>query len=538
MKTLKFVCRSIILAVLLSSCTELEEVVYSEITETSFIYTEEDTYMALGSAYTPLRLIGNHTNYGATQEVTTDAIVMPYNPAGGWNDGGLYRTMHLHSWTTEQNYIYNMWDMLYTGVLNCNRLISQLEAEKLPIPAGTTKDALLAEMMATRSFYYWLLIDNFGDIPVIEPGELTLPAKTDRADVYEMIVEDLIQSIPKLNEANNSLMYGRFNKWAAKTLLANIYLNSEVYTGVPKWAECLQQCNEVIASGFYSLESNYKDIFKINNENSPEIIFSVPYDNINATGWNLHRAALHSSMKAKYLMEAPPFGTGSIRPIPQFVNTYDPEDKRLEDTYIMGPQYAYDGVTPLLGFMDQKNIQLNFINSLPNGIQVGESEGYRIGKYEIEIGTKAFLSNDFPFFRYAQVLMMKAECLLRTNKANEAATIVTEIRERAFSNNPDKAIVTGEDLTDDTKYNYGYVENYVIVDPGDTDPVEFGGFLDELGYEFAFEFHRRRDIIRFGVFTTKSWLSHKPNGLHRTVFPIPKRAIDTNVNLEQNPNYL
>jgi hypothetical protein len=537
MKSKNIIYKLIVMVLFLTSCTDLNEVIYSEITETSFVFTENDTYKAIGAVYTPIRGIGGVLQYAAAQEVTSDEVVMPYNPVGGWNDGGVYRTMHLHTWTTEDSYINNMWNQFYSGILNCNRIISQLESGILPVPEKKKKKALIAEMKSARAFYYWLLIDNYGDIPMVAPGETILPSITPRAAVYDSIVNDLNQSIPNLIDLNNKTMYGRFNKWGAKTLLANIYLNAKEYSGKTKWNECLQQCNEVIASGAYSLEPRFTDIFKTKNESSPEIIFSIPYDNINGTGWSLHLAMLHSALKAKYLMEATPSGSGAIKAIPQFINMYDKLDQRLNDTYLIGLQFAYDGVTPCVGFQDQKGKQLNFINSLPNGIQVGEAEGYRIGKFEIEIGAKANLSNDFPFFRYAQVLMMKAECLLRDGKADEAAAIVTQVRQRSFKNNPTKAIKTGLELKSNSKYQYGYVDKYVITEPGNSDVVEFGGFLDELGFEFTFELQRRRDLIRFDVFTKKSWLSHKPNGVFRKVFPIPKKAIDTNVNLKQNPAY-
>ena len=83
----------------------------------------------------------------------------------------------------------------------------------------------------------------------------------------------------------------------------------------------------------------------------------------------------------------------------------------------------------------------------------------------------------------------------------------------------------------------GYWEDYHIVDPGDTSPVQYGRFLDELGAEFCTELCRRHDLIRFGVFTKKSWLSHKPNGDYRKIFPIPKIALDANPNLVQNDGY-
>ena len=71
---------------------------------------------------------------------------------------------------------------------------------------------------------------------------------------------------------------------------------------------------------------------------------------------------------------------------------------------------------------------------------------------------------------------------------------------------------------------------------GGADVVD-GRFLDELGWEFAAEGHRRQDLIRFGVFTTKTWFNHVPNGSYRTLFAIPEGAMTTNPNLHQNPGY-
>ncbi len=126
---------------------------------------------------------------------------------------------------------------------------------------------------------------------------------------------------------------------------------------------------------------------------------------------------------------------------------------------------------------------------------------------------------------------MKAECMMRSGDANGAAQIVTDVRRRNFSD-PAKAIVTGASLLANTRYRYGYVENYVMVDAGNTDPVQFGGFMDELGWEFAWEAQRRRDNIRFGVFTKESWLSHKPQGAGRAVFMIPQSAVNSNPKLQ------
>jgi hypothetical protein len=141
---------------------------------------------------------------------------------------------------------------------------------------------------------------------------------------------------------------------------------------------------------------------------------------------------------------------------------------------------------------------------------------------------------------------MKAEALLRTGHEDEAATIVTDVRQRAFANtDPAKATVTGDQLLEGSSYNYGWSDTDGIVKDhaggtatfnGGAD-IQYGRFLDELGWEFAIEGHRRTNLIRFGVFTTKTWFNHTPNGDYRSLFAIPQDARATNPNLEQNPGY-
>src|SRR5690606_14510496 len=139
-------------------------------------------------------------------------------------------------------------------------------------------------------------------------------------------------------------------------------------------------------------------------------------------------------------------------------------------------------------------------------------------------------------FRYADVLMMKAESLLRTGQANEAAEIVTQVRVRNFRDNPEKAEVTGDELMEGSSYDYGLRNHLTSTEEGGED-IQYGRFLDELGWEFCQEGRRRSDLIRFGVFTEKSWLSHSPNGDYRTLFPLPRPEVEKNANLTQNPGY-
>ena len=132
--------------------------------------------------------------------------------------------------------------------------------------------------------------------------------------------------------------------------------------------------------------------------------------------------------------------------------------------------------------------------------------------------------------------MMKAEALLRLGKADLAADLVTEVRERNFTDNPDKAVVTGDDLKAPTCYDYGRRDTYETTDQ-DASFIEYGRFLDELGWEFTQEGRRRQDMIRFGAYTTLTWFSHDASDETKNLFPIPKNQMLTNPNLEQNPGY-
>lgn len=517
------------------ACNDLSETVYSELTEDGYRYTADEIYNVIGPVYENLRRLHHHKGYSMCQESTTDILVMPAN-ASGWDDGGIYKKMHLHTWNSEAPQVQIMWAALYPGVLHANRIIEQLEEDVAPVPPNLSKESLIAEMKVARAFYYWLLIDNFGDIPFVTTTSQDLPSITARKEIYQSIVNDITTSLPQLSDENNKLMYGRFNKWAAKALLANLYLNAEVYTGISEWDKCISECSDIINSGKYELEQNFADCFVAHNENSVETIFAIPYDEIWGAGLHV-RYTFHASSRYKYNFNFTPWGAGSAKAVSQFIDTYDQDDSRLEDTWEHGPQFAADGITPLLCTYDKAGEQLNYSKDLPDGLYTAEDEGYRIKKFQPEMGAYTWLNNDVPFFRYAQVLMMKAECLLKKGLADDAATIVTLVRQRAFNNNPDKATVTGAQLTANSKYNYGYVENYNIVEKGDISSVEFGGFYDELGYEFACEWIRRRDMIRFGTYTTKNWLSHKPLGEKTKVFPIPQIVVDANSNLEQNPLY-
>lgn len=512
---------------LAAGCTKLDEKVYSEIRSDQFTPTEGDLVSLMAPVYTTLRPLtaGWYGNFDL-QEESSDEIITPARP-NGWYDGGTYQKMHWHTWTPTQGQPNALWSNCFVGINTANRIIYQIESGEIPVTSG--KESVLAELKTARAYYYYLLCDNHANVPIVTNfKDVSLPSQSTRQQVYEFIEKELTESIPFLSETADVTNYGRFNKWVAHTILAKLYLNAEVYTGTPQLAKCIEQCNAVIAAaaaGKYSLESDYKNIFSATNQNSRELIFAVPYDEIFATENQIALKSLDPLMQQTVPMQGQPWG-GSCA-TPQFIDTYDTEDTRLQDTWYQGPQY--DAKT--------KQLLINYTKNVESIEKSGSHEGYRIGKYRVKPNARGGLDNDFPVFRYADILMMKAESLLRQGSADEAAALVTQVRQRAFINTPAKANVTGADLMKGSSYQYGYWKDGALTQIQGGADVKYGRFLDELGWEFAAEAHRRQDIIRFGVYATKRWFQHNVSSPSKAIFPIPATEISKNPNLKQNPGY-
>lgn len=522
------------LLIVMVSCTDLSENPYGEITQKNFNPTQKDIPRLVAPIYTPLRgFMACCYGFVTMQASASDEFLTPGRP-NGW--GGPYIPYHRFKWNPNHPYVTANWSTFYDGINAANRVLYQIQSGLVKPSSDKAKASLVAEIRAARAFYYYLLMDNYGNVPLVTDFQAKgLPSQSSRKEIYNFVVSELKDAIPDLPEAADQSTYGRMNKWAAKTVLADVYLNATVYlddtpntvenTGSPQWDKVIKQTNDIINSGKYHLTSDYHQNFSRDNQNSKEIIFAVPYDEVNAPGNTMHMRVLAPVQQQIYDMKAQPWGGSAA--VPQFINSYNSNDKRLEDTWAGGPQVNSAGDT-----------LINFKNDLDNIEQADFDQGWRLTKYEIYQGMTASSDVDLPFYRYADVLMMKAEALLRTGRASEAAQIVTKVRQRDFDD-PSKATVTGAELQQGSDYNYGYWENGQVTNAQGGGDIKYGRFLDELGWEFAVEGHRRQDLIRFGVFSTKSWFNKKASVSRpcESVFPIPYPALNSNKNLKQHPCY-
>ena len=246
----------------------------------------------LGQAYT--KLYGYAT--GGMHELgsaTTDEGLYPTR-GSDWDDGGIHRRRHLHSWTYED--VGGVWGFAFGGVTDCNRLI---ESYEVLVQEGAVSEedaaAFIAELSALRAFFYFLLIDTYANVPIVTEFSTAdeAPANQSRTEVYNFIAGEIDTWAPKLPKDVGGNAYGRMNYYAIKALEARLKLNSAVYTGTGDWDGVIAACDAIINSGEYSLESDFFANFDVDNAGSSEFIFAIPYDQVFATGFNLPMRTLH-----------------------------------------------------------------------------------------------------------------------------------------------------------------------------------------------------------------------------------------------------
>ena len=494
-----------------NSCTDLTENTYDRFTDENFLKTEEEFIAALGAAYTSLYSLGNHGGYFSLQEVSSDEVMIPQR-GGDWGDGGQWINAHRHEPKATDPNVNGAWTYLYGGVNTCNRLIFQFTKLKDEGKVdGALADKFISELRVLRAMYYYFLIDTFGNVPLVtrfDVAEDFLPATENRNVVYDYVVAELNAAVPLLEKKSDLSTYGRMNYYTGKAIQAKLYLNAQVYSGTAKWDECIAACDEIINSGLFSVEAVYRNNFITNNQTSKEFILAVPFDEVFAQGFNLAQMTLHYGSQATYnLKEQPWNGYCSLQ---EFYNIHDAADAR-RNNFIVGPQFAADGVTPIVDAGAEANDpdgpQLNFTPAInehfPGALR---QAGARIGKYEFKSGATANLSNDMPIFRYSDILLSKAEAMWRKDAGSAPAlAIVNQIRDRSWKNAPLTSLTAAE-------------------------------LLKERGREMFYEGVRRQDLIRFGVYgnATQYMPGSQPC---KELWPIPTPQINVNPNLRQNPCY-
>lgn len=427
------------------------------------------------------------------------------------------------------------------------------------------KDPVVAPLRAIRAFYHFWMMELYGDFPildhVVEEGEVI--DRQPRADVARWIEQELLEVIPDLSEANDVSTYGRPNKWMAEALLAKLYINWGVYTNdietvtgsTPneKLDDCVKWCDEIIKSGIFEVGNGYrKKFFPDNGVHIKDFIYAMPMDPATFGGgvyWAGHEIARFSGGYKDFgcLNPAPwtwiPSSSIACNMImtPEAVDRFCLEGDERNEMVQCGQAYRMTNETEGYKFTDepvivyrnstfkrergplvyQKTFEFDNIDVFSVGLDnewTNLTKGARLMKYpareEDYLSWSRKQTNDIPIFRYADILLMKAECILRGAAATNGdtpASLMNQVRD--CSNAPH---VTGTPTLQD--------------------------LLDERSREFIFEMWRRNDLIRFGQFENDWGWKHDVNPGAKTEYwrrllPIPTGEMNTNTNWKQNKGY-
>ncbi len=489
----KIISSFIIVMIFMIGCTDLHDDMYDRIHEDDYT---ADPAMLMSPIYEPMQDLLDWGGWWFAQELTGDGVTCPVR-GEHWYDGGKWIDLHKHDWDNETEAIGAMWGTYFEGAGEANEFIEQQK----PLAGDPVIDEAIAKAKILRSYYYYLLIDNYGDVPYIT-SHVDAPEnpETDpREEIFEDLVATVEESVAMLDPQVSTTSV---TPAMAYTLLAKLYLNAEVYTGDSDeqyWQKAEAYCDSVLDLG-YNLEPDPLAPFSNTNQDSPENIWVIPYHKDNYHGNNLHMRTLHYQHDKTFNMAVEPWNGFAV--MEEHFHSYEDNDRRA-DGFIYGQQYSHTGDSLFHSsgesvYLDPEIPQLNMGPGTEEATVI-EFAGARVNKFEIPMGATDNLSNHFPVFRLADIKLMKAEALIRQNGPGAGDDYVNIIRQRA-----------GLDSWNN---------------------VDLDMLLEERGREMFWEGHRRQDLIRFGKFNEEWW--EKPESSpDRKVFPIPQWAVEANPNLE------
>jgi hypothetical protein len=528
-KYLKILSASVIAIILVvTSCIkDLDTVpIDSKVSTSASVYKDATAYkQVLAKCYSGLALTGQEgpsgkpditgidegfgqylRGYWYAQELTTDEAVM------AWNDQTI-KDFHFQKWTAADVFLYALYSRIFYQVSVCNEFIRESTDEKLDSRGITGADKANVQLYREearflRALSYYHALDLFGNVPFVDETNQVgkfLPVQKTRSELFTYIESELLDIEGKLKDAKTN-EYGRADKAAAWMLLSKLYLNAKVYINTDKNTECLTWVKKVIASP-YTLATNYAGMFLADNHTSNEVIFPIIFDGINirtygGTTFIIHAAVGGSMAPGDYGING---GWGGIRTTSKLADKFtDPSgatDKRA---------------------MFHTAGQSKVVNDV--GVF---TDGYGIKKFKnltsagVTGSDQTFTDTDFPLFRLADAYLMYAEAVKRGGSGGDAAAALDYVN----------ALLTRA---------YGNVSGNITAVQLTLDYI-----LDERARELYWECHRRTDLIRFGKFSSSTYLWDWKGGVkagittddHLNIFPIPSADRGANPNLQQNRGY-
>jgi hypothetical protein len=512
------------------SCESLDTPLLDKESDISFWDKPSDALYALNSCYPDL--------YGAEQFIFAESL--SDNAYTKTNNGSLVRDVANGSYDPSASLIRDVWNARYAGIKRCNILLGNID--KVPGLSAELKNRYIAEAKAIRAYHHFILMNNFGDVPLVK-SEISIEesktiARTPKAEVLQFILDEL-DFAKILPNSYPDAEKGRFTKGAVMALKARVLLCED------RWREVADICDAIInkheAGNLDLFNGTYADLFKPQNKDNIEVLLNVEFMPINREQGNQYflippsiggYAGISPSQElvdSYLLLNGKTIQDASYNELTPYVN----RDPRLDATVIRhgskleNPNGGFTTINTALGTGDDS------INNSSNCTPTG----YYVSKFYDKTARNMLNSgSNLILIRYADVLLMYAEAKAKLNEfgQNEWDLTIKRLRSRA-----------------------GFTDANALSFPvGNTQMLDI--IRRERRSELAMEGLRLMDLRRWKTaeVALNGWLhgiktNEAPsidNGYVRVdnrifdkakhyLWPIPQSERDLNNNLSQNPNW-
>ena len=444
----------------------------------NYFKTAEDAIQGVNATYRPLLM--NNANNNFYWVFGTLASEEALAGGDGSRPGIIEIDIMKHTASTQE--INDFWKLNYAGIVQANAVITktpQVDASQ------ELKDRIVGEALFLRSYYHFILVQVFGDVPLIveiqAPDEVRV-SRTPKEEVLARIASDCELAASYLPVSYGGADVGRATKGAALALAAKAYLYLKDYNAV------LSRISDIKALGIYALQQDYRNNFYDSTQNNSESVWEIQHENLELGVGNF----LNQWWLSKKVQD----GYGFCEVSMDFVNAFEPNDPRLKFT-VARHNEPYFGVTYKASF---------------------SSTGASPRKYlqnSNEVTQKSDGSINYTAIRYADVLLWEAEALAELGRTAEALAPLETVRARARAQAADPANTLPAITTTDKNELINLIRHERLV-------------------ELGFEMHRFFDLVRWGI--APEVISGFVAGKNE-VFPIPQTELDLNPNLSQNPGY-
>lgn len=572
---------ALFLATFLSSCFHLNEDLYDVIEKENYY---ADRYALMAAILRPYQ----HAQWAETnfsfwlQELPADQLVITQKQEH-WEDGGVWRMIHQHTWDIYEKNAEQTWNACYGGIGYCNAILHDIDSlsyTQLHLEE-TDKHQHRAELTVLRAYFQLILLDAFRH-PAISLDTKSQVGSATPEENFRFIEQSIRESIEYLPKAPLSGYEGRLTQGAAAMLLMRLYLNASWYIDRPMWEETAALCRRLLDGEFgsYTLTDDWTDLWNAGNDACPEVAWSFPQDKQHTYDDFYYRFFTHylapehfgnstdyptayngCHLCPSYSPSGEPYTSALGRPFSKYPDTDNRKKNfrcispgKYEGLFLFGPQQVYNRTDYQNGTEEWGGLPLIFIDQVAHFSAV-------LSEAEKRDFTESLLASPTPYiicnerFRNLSsdsrngeensgIRLLKYPVYPTGDAALKGNSLVVLRITEVYYTLAEACMRLGRKAEAEALLNRVRKRYYTASDwpevryPEDGSRLDEQEMLDEWGREFLGEKRRRSDLIRFGLFTSGSWWDKKPSESYRRFFPIPAKAVSSNPLLKRSEGYV